>query len=474
MASISQLTARLVDLFGTPSTANPAKLMGNLQVSPNGNVLVGTSTDNANAKLQVNGGVTAIGYDNNSAQVRAVNGNYGSMIHNDGTSTYFLSTASGSPNGAYNAYRPFWWNMTTGSVGIATDGSGVTIGGATTHNAAVSLYAAGTYSPALTFNANGYAPFIRANSVASQIEFINSANTAQNATLTDGGVLSLPRARPNWLGYTPWDNGNLPYPCKGDSSYSFHWAGQSGTPAWVWGGSDGVNMYVYQPSVMSVNYANTCGTANNLAGGTTVSGTLGVSAQMNVSGELQAANVRVNYAYGGGGGLGLSTQGCVMSWNDNNGDGNGWLGNNQGGGAGGWVIRTVNSNNTSELGRFTISSGGVGTNGSDIRLKDNVETITDALSKICAIRGVSYSYKSNGEKHYGVIAQEVQPYFPDAVTVTHKVDDPGNFDGHEDLLGVSYTDLIGPLIEAVKELSAKVDTQSQQIKALQDQLESKQ
>src|ERR1700752_2687224 len=55
MASISQLTARLVDLFGTPSTANPAKLAGNLTVSPNGNILVGQTTDNAVDKLQVTG-----------------------------------------------------------------------------------------------------------------------------------------------------------------------------------------------------------------------------------------------------------------------------------------------------------------------------------------------------------------------------------------------------------------------------------
>lgn len=55
MASISQLAARLVDLFGSPVTANPAKLLGNLGVSPNGNVLVGTSTDDATNKLQVVG-----------------------------------------------------------------------------------------------------------------------------------------------------------------------------------------------------------------------------------------------------------------------------------------------------------------------------------------------------------------------------------------------------------------------------------
>lgn len=36
----------------------------------------------------------------------------------------------------------------------------------------------------------------------------------------------------------------------------FHWNGQGGQPPWIWGGSDGVNMYVYNPSNFSVNYAN--------------------------------------------------------------------------------------------------------------------------------------------------------------------------------------------------------------------------
>lgn len=39
----------------------------------------------------------------------------------------------------------------------------------------------------------------------------------------------------------------------------FHWAGQGGQPTWMWGGSDGTNMYVYNPSNFNVNYANSAG-----------------------------------------------------------------------------------------------------------------------------------------------------------------------------------------------------------------------
>lgn len=42
----------------------------------------------------------------------------------------------------------------------------------------------------------------------------------------------------------------------------WHWDSQS-QPGWLWGGDDGVNMYVYSPSNLRVNYANSCNWANN-------------------------------------------------------------------------------------------------------------------------------------------------------------------------------------------------------------------
>ena len=41
----------------------------------------------------------------------------------------------------------------------------------------------------------------------------------------------------------------------------WNWAGQGGQPGWLWGGNDGVNMYVYNPANFSVNYANSAGSA---------------------------------------------------------------------------------------------------------------------------------------------------------------------------------------------------------------------
>lgn len=52
-----------------------------------------------------------------------------------------------------------------------------------------------------------------------------------------------------------------------DSKYMrFHWNGQSGQPTWLWGGNESGNMYVYNPSNFSVNYANSAGNADTTDG----------------------------------------------------------------------------------------------------------------------------------------------------------------------------------------------------------------
>jgi hypothetical protein len=84
---------------------------------------------------------------------------------------------------------------------------------------------------------------------------------------------------------------------------------------------------------------------------------------------------------------------------------------------------------------------------SDRRVKDNVETIPDALNKLSAIRGVTYTRTDLDDKerrYAGVIAQEIEAVLPEAV-----------FEAH-DRKSVDYNATIGLLIEAIKELENKV------------------
>ena len=52
---------------------------------------------------------------------------------------------------------------------------------------------------------------------------------------------------------------------ENDSYYMrFHWSGLNGQPTWLWGGDEGENMYVYDPSNFSVNYANSAGSLSSM------------------------------------------------------------------------------------------------------------------------------------------------------------------------------------------------------------------
>ena len=83
---------------------------------------------------------------------------------------------------------------------------------------------------------------------------------------------------------------------------------------------------------------------------------------------------------------------------------------------------------------------------SDARLKTDIETITGALDRVRKLRGVTFSRRETGNRGVGLIAQELARIVPEAV-MTHE-------DG---LLSVAYGNLVGVLIEAVKDLADKVD-----------------
>ena len=86
---------------------------------------------------------------------------------------------------------------------------------------------------------------------------------------------------------------------------------------------------------------------------------------------------------------------------------------------------------------------------SDIRLKENVTPIVDAIDKVNELSGCTFKWKDcatyNGDD-VGVIAQEVQKVIPSAVKERH--------DGY---LKVDYTRLVPLLLESIKELSQKIE-----------------
>ena len=82
---------------------------------------------------------------------------------------------------------------------------------------------------------------------------------------------------------------------------------------------------------------------------------------------------------------------------------------------------------------------------SDITLKDNVSIIDNALEMINNLEGISWNWKDSGKASLGVSAQNVETVAPELVTTgDHKA--------------VNYNGLVGVLIEAVKSLTAEVET----------------
>ena len=89
------------------------------------------------------------------------------------------------------------------------------------------------------------------------------------------------------------------------------------------------------------------------------------------------------------------------------------------------------------------------TTASDENLKKDVVTVADAVTKVEALKGVTFKWKKNDVESAGVIAQDVEKVLPQVVKVV------ADTDGTE-FKAVNYGGLTSLLIEAVKDLSARI------------------
>ncbi len=95
---------------------------------------------------------------------------------------------------------------------------------------------------------------------------------------------------------------------------------------------------------------------------------------------------------------------------------------------------------------------------SDIRLKKDIVTLEGATEKLEQLRGVTYNWLKEDmpkERQMGVIAQEVEKVFPEAVA-TH---DNG-------FKSVNYDALVAPLIESIKERKNEIDALKKEVAIL--------
>ena len=125
---------------------------------------------------------------------------------------------------------------------------------------------------------------------------------------------------------------------------------------------------------------------------------------------------------------------------------------------GSWNFRTTGGTNVASINNSGSYSS------SDERRKKDITTITGAVNTIKQLTGRSFTWKEDDKKSFGVIAQEVEPVLPELVMTQSLVEGETNSDP---LKSVNYGALTGHFIEAIKELTTKIETLETKVAALE-------
>ena len=99
---------------------------------------------------------------------------------------------------------------------------------------------------------------------------------------------------------------------------------------------------------------------------------------------------------------------------------------------------------------------------SDIRWKENVKIIDNAVDKVKQLDGITYNYIDREGEYTGVIAQQVEKVLPGVVYDTE------DMKTGKERKGVRYGNMVGLLIEATKEQQETIEKQQQEIDKLKE------
>ena len=99
---------------------------------------------------------------------------------------------------------------------------------------------------------------------------------------------------------------------------------------------------------------------------------------------------------------------------------------------------------------------------SDIKLKEDIEVIDNAVDKVKQLKGITYTLKSDGKKLTGLIAQDLEKVLPEAVYTAE------DLETKEEHLAIRYGNTVGLLVEAIKEQQEQIETLTAKVKELED------
>ena len=412
-----------------------------LRIDNNGKVLIATSTT---SEAHANNDELIIGSssddDNHGLTIVTPNDHYGTVAFSDG------SSGTGQGLLEYNHSGDYMRMYTAGSERLRIDSSG-------------NLVTGGQTSPTSSDNGNIYIKNGSAiGAVSHQLNYVTNAvfNSAWKYITSSVGAT---RIIVNQSGFqfdtaaSGTAGNNITFSNRfninnagaigvggayGSSGQVLTSAGSGGATTWSTITGTTINSNTN-------NYVITgTGTANTLQGESTLTfdGSKLESPRIDCKGLLHveySSSTNTNY---------------MMTFNNNNGImhifrgdalyiGNNMNSSNQGSGPNNRAISLKTNGDIIATGNITAS--GYVDSASDIKLKTNIKTIDSALDKVLQLRGAEYDRIDRDNQHeIGVIAQEVEKIIPEVVH-------------GDETKTVSYGNLVGLLIEAVKDLKKEID-----------------
>jgi hypothetical protein len=359
-----------------------------------------------------------------------LNGSNNLVLHTGNYTSYAPSLTGGGASGTWgisisgNAATAYGWSNTPDSwygIGQTTSASGATAVG-------------GYYPWALSYH-TGLA--FSAHSAYGGIRFYNQ--NYPTGPLASTPVLQL-------VNYQAYINGNVAIHAGNYTSYvdAPNKAGTSYYQATTWINFNGTAAGLYWSGISTdIGYVEFYANGGNYSYGAAI-----------LEGRRNAYS-GINLVHGGG---------VVVGMYDSAGNGGAWDSTN------GWHFYYLRSNACMGINTSTTSSSygcyvnkGIYSTGdivaySDVRKKENIITVENAIDIVTNLRGVFYNRIDdvNKKRTIGVIAQETEQVLPEVVTYASDIDE----------YGVSYGNFSGLFIEAFKEQQKRIDSQDKIIEEL--------
>ena len=429
---------------------------GNLSVSGNETV---TGTITVSGLSYLNGGVSI----NNGLSISGtttINGNFATSP--SGT----ITSAGGFITGSSSTFNG---NVTIGnSATLTVGGSTVATGGVTTSGNLITT-GSGTITSASTITSGGLLTVSSGGlTVTSGNLAVSSGTSTLNGTVTIGNSGTLIVGNTSIATGYVTSTGNIYTTSTGAITSSGKLTASSGFE--VTSGSSAINGNVTIGNGANLTVAGlvTCQNGLTVSSGTTTLGTTAL-------GTTTTGSITASGAITANGGItmpGTITAGTVTT--TAGGSISSGANGNISSGTGGNIISggSISSTTTATIGGDTTIKGGslgctlsvTGTIGatsdiglvSDERLKTDITTIDNALEKVNKLRGVYYKRNNILDKNedidrirIGLIAQEVEKIIPEAILI--------NEDSKEKYRSVIYQNMVGLLIEAIKEIDIKYE-----------------